>query len=618
MPHTRKTWKLTDPETASKELLLGLARKALQEGDALLAFDITQKALDQHDSKDLELRQVAASALINASCPLRAVQCLEELAAENHSDEETLGLLASACKDIWEISTNPGQREIYGRKALAQYRQGFEKTGGTYTGINAAAMHLFLGERQEARECSEKVLATLKEEPGQDYWYIATCAEANLILGNQKEAATLYRQAAGLVDAQPAWLATTRKQALQIAGFQDCREALEEVFPVPGVVLCTGHMIDSPDRTEERFPSDIEPLVREAIEKALDEVDARYGFVSAACGTDLIFIEAMLDRGAEVHVFLPFVEEDFLETSIHHGGPQWVERFRNALKKAAHVHHCTSERFMGYDELFNLCNDVAAGFANMRGQSLNVTPSLLAVWDGKPGVAGQLVQRWQEETGKLIHIDSTKLLAQLRTSTEKPPAPALQPAQSINPQPQNARREIKTLIFADVTDFSKLRDEDNPLFVESFLSGVAALIEENLEQVAFQNTWGDGFFFVFEDLAGAVGFALDLRDWVRRQDWQTHGLPPELNIRISMHVGPIYSMEDPVLKRSNYYGSHVTRAARIEPITLPGQVYASENVAALLSIGHHGFDFEYVGEMDLPKKYGSFPIYHVHREGIVE
>ena len=73
-----------------------------------------------------------------------------------------------------------------------------------------------------------------------------------------------------------------------------------------------------------------------------------------------------------------------------------------------------------------------------------------------------------------------------------------------------------------------------------------------------------------------------------------------------------------MLGRTNYFGSHVARAARIEPITLPGQVYASENVAALLSVGHKGFDFEYVGEMDLPKKYGSFPIYLLHREGVVD
>ena len=617
MPAVRKIWKLTDPEATSRDDLLALARQALQEGDSLLAFDISQKALKIHDEKDLALRQFAASALINAQCPMRASNLLEELVAEGAADEETLGLLASAYKDIWEISNDPGQEDKYGHKALEQYKRGFEETGGTYVGINAAAMHVLLGEKEEAREYGEKVLALLDENTEADYWASVTRAEANLTLGNVDEAASLYQEAVQLPDALPAWLATSRKQAMQLAEAMDCVEKFENVFPVPGIVLCTGHMIDFPDREEERFPSDLEPLVREAIDKILEETNAQYGFSSAGCGADLIFIEAMLARGAEVHVFLPFVQEDFLETSVRYAGPEWMERFESALDKVAHVHHCTAERYLGYDELFNLCNDVAAGFSIMRGHGLNLTPTLLTVWDGQPGVAGQLTERWQNEVGSVAQVDSRKLLEQLRQRAPRPIAvPQLaEPQPALPPQ---AQREIKALIFADVTNFSQLRDEDNPLFVDNFLSGVAELLEQDLNQPTFQNTWGDGFFFVYDDLSKAVQFALDFRDWVEQQEWESHGLPAELNIRISLHVGPVYSKKDPLLKRRNYFGTHVARAARIEPITLPGQVYASENVAALLSVGHKGFDFEYVGDVDLPKKYGSFPIYHLHREGIAE
>ena len=618
MPDVRKIWKRTDPEATSRDELLALARQALQEGDSLLAYDIGQKALQIHDEKDLALRQFLASALINAQCPLRASRLLEELVAEGADDEETFGLLASAYKDIREISTDPEQEEKYGRKALEQYKRGFENSGGTYTGINAAAMHVFLGEKDEAREYGEKMLALLDENAESNYWAAVTRAEANLTLGNVDEAASLYREAVQLPDARPAWLATSRKQAMQLAEAMDCLEQFENVFPVPGIVICTGHMIDHPGRTTERFPDDLEPLVREAIDKVLDETNAQYGFSSAGCGTDIVFIEAMLARDAEVHVFLPFIQDDFLETSVSYAGPEWTKRFEDIMEKVAYVHHCTAERYFGYDELFRLCNDVAAGFSIMRGHSLNLIPTLLTVWDGKPGVAAQLTERWQKEVGLVAHVDSTKLLEQLRQRQSRTPAP-FPPTNASQPDlPPQAQREIKALIFADVTNFSQLRDEDNPLFVDNFLSGVADLLEKDLNHPTFQNTWGDGFFFVYDDLSGAVQFALDFRDWVEHQDWESHGLPAKLNIRISLHVGPVYSKDDPILKRRNYFGTHVSRAARIEPITLPGQVYASENVAALLSVGHKGFDFEYVGEVDLPKKYGSFPIYHLHREGIVE
>jgi class 3 adenylate cyclase len=57
-------------------------------------------------------------------------------------------------------------------------------------------------------------------------------------------------------------------------------------------------------------------------------------------------------------------------------------------------------------------------------------------------------------------------------------------------------------------------------------------------------------------------------------DWSKKGLR-SLNLRIGLHAGPVYSCIDPVTQRTNYIGAHVSRAARIEPITPVGQVYAS-------------------------------------------
>jgi class 3 adenylate cyclase len=54
------------------------------------------------------------------------------------------------------------------------------------------------------------------------------------------------------------------------------------------------------------------------------------------------------------------------------------------------------------------------------------------------------------------------------------------------------------------------------------------------------------------------------------------------------------------------------RAARIEPITPPGQVYASQQFAALASTQRvQGFTCEYVGRIPLPKHAGVIPLYLV-------
>jgi class 3 adenylate cyclase len=69
-----------------------------------------------------------------------------------------------------------------------------------------------------------------------------------------------------------------------------------------------------------------------------------------------------------------------------------------------------------------------------------------------------------------------------------------------------------------------------------------------------------------------------------------------------------------VTGRPNFLGSHVSRAARIEPVTPPGQVYASPAFAALARAhGTTGLACEYVGRASLPKAYGSLALYLVRR-----
>src|SRR6202043_1892681 len=83
-------------------------------------------------------------------------------------------------------------------------------------------------------------------------------------------------------------------------------DVFDSCFPVPNLVVFSGHMLDSPDRRVPRFPGHCELSVRSAINKQLDTLSAGIGFSSAACGSDILFLEAMLDRGAVVHVVLPW------------------------------------------------------------------------------------------------------------------------------------------------------------------------------------------------------------------------------------------------------------------------------------------------------------------------
>mgnify|MGYP003694568937 CR=1 FL=1 len=101
------------------------------------------------------------------------------------------------------------------------------------------------------------------------------------------------------------------------------------------------------------------------------------------------------------------------------------------------------------------------------------------------------------------------------------------------------------------------------------------------DSIIAKNTWGDGLYFVFSDVDLAGNFALQLADLVTKQNWEEKGLPRGLNLRIALHAGPVYEFDDPVTGNPSYSGTHVSRAARIEPIAPPSLAYASEAFAAL-------------------------------------
>jgi class 3 adenylate cyclase len=168
------------------------------------------------------------------------------------------------------------------------------------------------------------------------------------------------------------------------------------------------------------------------------------------------------------------------------------------------------------------------------------------------------------------------------------------------------------MIFADAYHFSKLSEEQMPRFIADFMGPIAALAREARPEPVYQNTWGDGLFFVFEKVGDAGRFALKLADCVAGIDRKAASLPEQMSLRIALHAGPVYRFKDRIINRQNYIGSHVNRAARMEPVTPPGQVYSSDAFAALAALHAPGqFRFDYIGRVPLAKSFGEFPMYHV-------
>lgn len=436
-----------------------------------------------------------------------------------------------------------------------------------------------------------------------------------MILGEWSEAEDWYCRAARTAGKRFGDLCSTRRNVrLLLTHLDGDREPIEHCFIIPAVVAFVGHMVDQPGRENPRFPAQLEAGVREALRQHLVEMKAGFGYVSVACGSDILFAEGMLDLGAEVQVVLPYEKARFIRDSVDIiPGSKWAERCEAVINWAAGVTIASDHVLTPGGVQYEYSNLLLHGVALARARQLG-TPMLgLAVWDGQPGDGrggtASSVKRWRESG---VPVEVVRIDEMLRSSYGLDVKTRAAEELSAKPQADNA--EICSVLFADAVGFSKLSEEEVPLFVTHFLGLVGELADRSPHPPLVRNTWGDGLYFVFGYARDAGRFALELCERVAAMNWKEKGLR-DLNLRVGLHVGPVYECIDPVTKSRNYIGTHVSRAARIEPITPPGSVYASQAFAAVAAVEQvKEFTCDYVGRIGMAKNYGAFPTYVVRRQ----
>ncbi len=604
-----------------------LAETADRLGQAMFAHDVLREALGVFPD-DLRLNQLYSLSLVKCGFLLEARDRLGGLVAGGHEDEETLGILGRVSKEIWLASTGGDPSHPALRSARDVYLKAFRSSRGYYSGINAASLSLILGETETAVRLARAVVRICLESThrrgGADYWVMATLGEAQLVLGRPADAARCYLRARALAGKNYAELASSRRQVRLLGRYTPIDDAVAEALRIPPVVAFTGHLLDAPGRRSPRFPESAVPAVRRGIDAALEELGAGIGYCSAACGADTLFLEALQARGGETNVVLPFDRPDFFACSVGYAGEGWVKRVERALSSCVSVDQATRGSYGGDDLLFLYANALIMGKAVLRGRQLETDAHLLAVWDGRStratGGTSQFIATWRRSGLPLTVVDSrtggpVAAVVPGPAKGRQGAGRALPGAPGARAAVRRVRRGIVAMLFADLVGYSRLEEEQFPRYIEGFLRAAADRLRDGRHRPVFRNTWGDAILLVFRDLRGAAEYALALRDLVRTTDWQERGLPSHLAIRIGLHAGPVFYAREPIVGQLNFFGTHMNQAARIEPITSPGNVYASEQFTALLMTeAHQGLDCRYVGVIVLPKQFGSFPIYHLRRD----
>ena len=663
-----------------------LASRFLKKDEPILAYEVIDTALkhweDEHDSlskADLQywqdnshLLEDKAMALSRCGSARGANEILKNLYDRKLITINTLCFLGRTHKDFSQQTAAKKQRKEELAKSHAYYLEAFEMARNAldqakterrlqslpgasedfiYSGINAATTALLLGKKAESELLAKSVRSVCKEtltENPSDYWARAALGEAEMILGHVDTALEEYVKAKELGKANPGDIYSTWRQARMLRLFMKIGMGpFEKRFRIPKIVIFAGHMMDSPGRSGgHRFPTEITQEVRAAIDALVKEHAPCIGYCSATCGSDLLFTEAMIKHGQELHIVLPFPRAEFRRVSVENitDNPKaWLDRFdmlmeeKNAtvdkhVKEYTYVKEVieTGAHVPGSEPVsFDYANKVLTGLAMLHSKKLAMPVVPLVVWDGKKttltGGTSSNVELWKSlgiKVDKRNIVDTNAILRKklkthkiqtVKSAVSKPAANGKSPP----PPPQI----IRAMLFADVKHYSKVDETQICEFVDTVFGGVAKLIggiKSKSMRPLTKNTWGDAIYLVFRDARAAGLFALDLVDrLVEGPHKLTAGtsLPADLTFRIALHAGPVFKKEDKVLgKKENYTGKHVNRAARLEPITLPGHVFVSQEFAALVAAEKISeFHCEYVGHRPLPKDEGIIPTYHVMR-----
>lgn len=603
---------------------LRLAGVADDLGQTMFCHDVLKDGLRCFPDHP-RLTQLTSLSLIKSGFLLSARGLLTAMVKRGHLDEETLGILGRVYKEMWLIEGGGAADHPHLAKSRELYLGAFTRSRGSYSGINAASLSMIMGDRAKAEALARTVIGLCAgrwRTGRRDYWTVATVAEANLLLGRQEQAATYYTFARTKCANTWSSLASTRRQLTLLSRHLPVDARVLDILRIPPVAAFTGHMLDDPNQGRSRFPVSAAEPVKRRIADVLARHDVRIGYASAACGADVLFHECLRERGGEGNVVLPFDRGDFLKTSVSFAGGSWVRRVERILAESSSVEQATRGGYGGEDHLFSYANRLITGKAVLRSRSLETEPLFVAVWDGErnraPGGTAECVDAWRRSGFPLVVIDPATG-AETRHGGSVPPVPAYgrmaKTARRVRePAITGSGRRTVAILFADLVGYSRLQEEQVPRYVRGFLAALADSMRRGRLRPLYKNTWGDAICLVFADPLEAADCALAMRDTIRRTELARLGLPGHLNLRIGLHAGPVYCLDEPLMERRNYFGFHVNQAARIEPITSPGNVYASESFAALL-LQNPGnpFDCRYVGVIVLPKEFGSYPIYHIKR-----
>lgn len=569
------------------------ASDALATGNLLRAYDVATTALDKGATHP-RLRYLQVLSLARMGEVARAAMLYGRHLRGETDDLDIMALRARLMKDAaWRAGADEQAQLL--SDASAAYETIFARTHNAFPAVNAASLAFLAGQEERSARLAREALSALGDGPPGDYYAAATAAEAQLVLGNDAAAEDAIELALLLPGCDHGARSSTSRQIARIVEASGRGGGIVARLRPPPVIVFCGHMLVEDAETEARLTARINAV--------LDETGSTIGYGALACGADILIAEAILARGGELNIVLPFLVEDFIKTSVRPGGDGWVARFERCVAEAADVVIASETHALGDERQYKYASLLMMGYARLRGIHLDTRAIQLAVWDEKPiqGDAGTAadVRLWREHGGEMRVIPFD------RSALPRPRPAKLATLVS-------TERAVRGMMFADFAGFSKIDEAKLPDFWETVLTQVAAVVNRYDADVCSRNTWGDALYVVTTGATAAANLALDLQEAMGQTHFAAFG--GGAGMRISAHLGSVYQAIDPVTNKTTFFGREVNRTARIEPIASVGEVYVTRAFGAVLSMeSPESFDLSYVGRVLLAKKSGEEPMYRLTR-----
>ena len=415
------------------------------------------------------------------------------------------------------------------------------------------------------------------------YFTAATSAEASLILSdlpsvhqhlteaNEYEVGTAHRR-------------RTLRQMQRLCTALDISPAILAPLKLPPLILLRRLGL-----------AELKPV--EAIDAPLiPDFPANASLFAGLCDSfDLVLAELLLQRGHPLQLVLPYRPERLIEATRLRLGTAWATRLERCLASAARVH---AERGFLEDELGWAAGNVTERALGLALLTASRAGGSLYIVDVDPRQQPLHISA----PARLVAAEKLAQKALTRLYAEEPPAPA------------PTGRRMVGLIFADFAGFQRLEDTVLPQFWAGPMRAIAHLLTRHGNRVLLKNTWGDALHAVTEDALTAATIMADIQQYMELQRLKPEAPLAGLTLRIAGHYAPAYESFDPIHGARTYYGTQLSLTARVEPVTPPGQIYATEAFAARLAVENaEQFALEYTGEIELAKRFGAYRLYSLRR-----